>query len=68
MRCMTRGNQMTKNVKKASITKTYHTANGALIKGTPIRIEEINTQGQKVRVSDDVGRLFWVDRRDVQLD
>lgn len=58
---------MIRNVKKASITRTYHTANGALIKGTRIRIEETNMQDKKMRVSDDVGRLFWVNMEDVKL-
>ena len=60
--------RMTKNVKKANITKTYHTANGALIKGSKVRIESANDDNKKVRVSDEVGRLFWVELKDVKMD
>ena len=59
---------MAENVKRANITKTYHTANGALLKGSKVRIEDANLDQQKIRVTDDVGRLFWVERKDVKLD
>lgn len=60
--------KMAENVKKANVTKTYHTANGALIKGTKVRVEDTNSNQEKIRVTDDVGRLFWVERKDVKLD
>lgn len=58
---------MSEENKKANVTKTYHTANGALIKGSKVKIQEVDEIYKKVRVSDDVGRLFWVHRKDVQL-
>ena len=59
--------RMAKNVKKANITKTYHTANGALMKGSKVRVEDVNTKTEKTRVSDETGRIFWIQRSDVQL-
>ena len=59
---------MSEESRKANVTKTYHTANGALLKGTRVKIQDIDESYKKIRVSDDVGRLFWVERKDVQQD
>ena len=58
---------MEKKVIKGNVTKTYHTANGTLYKGSKVRVEDINTKTEKTRVSDETGRIFWIQRSDVQL-
>ena len=59
---------MSEESRKAIVIKTYHTANGALLEGTKVKIRDVDESYKKIRVSDDVGRLFWVERKDVQLD
>lgn len=63
-----RGKKMSGSVKKANVTKTYHTANGALMKGTRVKFSESDSDEKRIRVTDEVGRLFWVERKDVKLD
>ena len=58
---------MEKKVIKGNVTKTYHTANGTLYKGSKVRVEDVNTKTEKTRVSDETGRIFWIQRSDVQL-
>ena len=58
---------MEKKVIKGNVTNTYHTANGTLYKGSKVRVEDINTKTEKTRVSDETGRIFWIQRSDVQL-
>jgi hypothetical protein len=58
---------MAKRAVKGSVTKTYHTANGTLYKGSKVRIEDVNSKSEKTRVSDETGRIFWIEKRDVQL-
>ena len=58
---------MEKDVKKASVTKTYHTSKGTLYKGSKVKVEETNTETLKMRVTDEVGRIFWIERQHVKL-
>ena len=58
---------MEKKVIKGNVTKTYHTANGTLYNGSKVRVEDVNTKTEKTRVSDETGRIFWIQRSDVQL-
>lgn len=58
---------MGKKVVKGNVTKTYHTANGTLYKGSKVRVEDVSSKTEKTRVSDETGRIFWVHRSDVQL-
>jgi len=59
---------MAKNTVKASILKTHHTAKGALYKGSKVIITDPPNNTQKIRVTDEIGRIFWVKREDVKID
>jgi len=57
---------MAKRAVKGSVTKTYHTANGTLYKGSKVKVEETNPKTNKARVSDETGRIFWIKEDDVE--
>jgi len=52
---------------KAKINKTYITTEGTLYKDSIVRITQLATKDKEVRVKDDVGRIFYVNHKDLVL-
>ena len=52
---------------KAKINKTYITTEGTLYKDSIIRITQLAKKDKEVRVKDDVGRIFYVNHKDLVL-
>ncbi len=52
---------------KATVNKTIISVNGALHEKSKVIIDEISKCGEKVRVTDEMGRIFWVSQRDISI-
>tara|TARA_R100001163_G_C4920414_1_gene100894 strand:- start:253 stop:426 length:174 start_codon:yes stop_codon:yes gene_type:complete len=52
---------------KAKINKTYITTEGTLYKDSIVRITQLAKKDKEVRVKDDVGRIFYVNHKDLVL-
>tara|TARA_R100001015_G_C4611424_1_gene166822 strand:- start:1123 stop:1296 length:174 start_codon:yes stop_codon:yes gene_type:complete len=52
---------------KAKINKTYITTEGTLYKDSIVRITQLANKDKEVRVKDDVGRIFYVNHKDLVL-
>ena len=50
---------------KAKVTKTYYTTEGTLYKGSIVQIE--NTNKPLTRIKDAVGRIYYVNPKDLVI-
>ena len=52
---------------KAKITENIHTVEGTLYEGTIVKIDEVGPFPDKdVRVTDDVGKIWYIDFLDIE--
>jgi len=52
---------------KAKITESIYTVEGTLYKGTIVKIDEVGPFPDKdVRVTDDVGKIWYIDFLDIE--
>ena len=47
--------------KKIRVEHDISSHNGTLYKHTLVRLEEVNTETNQLRVSDDVGKVWWIE-------
>ena len=52
---------------KAIVNKTVMTINGALYEKSIVVVEEINAKEEKARVTDEMGRIFWLQIGDISI-
>jgi len=52
---------------RAIVNKTIVTVNGALYEKSTVIVEEINAKEEKVRVTDEMGRIFWLSICDISI-
>ena len=55
------------NKRKGKITETYYTTEGTLYKDSIVRIENISTKSSYARVKDELGKIFYVNTKDLVL-
>jgi len=53
--------------KKIRIENDISFHNGTLYKNTLVRLEEVNSDTKQIRVSDDVGKVWWIDPSQVSV-
>ena len=52
---------------KAVVNKTIMSINGALYEKSIVIVDEIDKKEEKVRVTDEMGRIFWLPLRDLTI-
>ena len=55
------------NKTKAIVNRTIMDVNGALYEKSEVKIDKIDKNNKKIRVSDGMGRIFWVLEQDINI-
>ena len=52
---------------KAKVAKTYTTTEGTLYKDSVVRIENTSTKSTTIRVKDNIGKIYYINSKDIIL-